>query len=707
MRLREDQVNAMSRIGTLAAPFLVMLALWLFIAPRTLQGQPGVDSVDLTQQEQVLLQRAIEQSIENLRRYYAQEEYDKVLEECRNLEKLDPGNKIAFYYRSIAQMRQSQKPFEASLGLPSVEGVETSPTRAIAFPRLAPPPALSAIPQPAETTYAGVAPARTEPIVPEENLAERQAPRGQLAASQKGEIGLRERLREMMLHPAARYVMLGAGILVALFIVFQIIQSRKKTRLAIEAAKAQMASRLEGATPAGLQKPPSLQPPVRDEEATEPGSPAGEMQPSMGLFTDVPGLTGSEEQEGIRRAATEAVGETIPAEPEEAAPQMSIETERERLASAIEGLHVPTQPDEEESVGEVELGADEQAETPPKALFSEEDARPSSEQVEVGVQEKKDQVAPAPPLLLGEEEEEINEPEGSMKLDEFLFEGAETPSAPPSVPSDQKPDDASLEAWKRKAYDEDFEKMMFTPGAEDATSIGRTIGEDETLVTPGGKKKPSGTPEPPEKTKAGMPEAAEPKAEPPSGQPPAPRPEDQETMILPERETIILRPSDDESTIKRPIEPKQAPDEEYPSPEGEEEEIGTTSPSASPDELEFLDDLRVAPEETDIKPLDVVVSSTDEQEDVFGKLDLESLKRVEPAEGDRTTESPHSKIMEERSEALFRDQYKKACDAFTQKDWAKAIHYFSVALALKPSDKRVKENLRIARENRKKKLDEK
>ena len=101
------------------------------------------------------------------------------------------------------------------------------------------------------------------------------------------------------------------------------------------------------------------------------------------------------------------------------------------------------------------------------------------------------------------------------------------------------------------------------------------------------------------------------------------------------------------------------------------------------------------------------MESQGQQAEVFGKLDLESMREVESEAEDKAGAGASSKIMEERSEALFRDQYKKARDAFAQKDWQKAIHYFSVAVALRPNDKQVKENLRIARENRKKKEDKK
>jgi len=163
-----------------------------------------------------------------------------------------------------------------------------------------------------------------------------------------------------------------------------------------------------------------------------------------------------------------------------------------------------------------------------------------------------------------------------------------------------------------------------------------------------------------------------------------------------------LHPLDDESPVKEPGESERDARGEASSPGDEDRGSTKTSARARQDELEISDDLIVTPEEQELPRPEDGVDSQGQQPEVFGRLDLESLREVESEADDKAAHGASSKIMEERSEALFQDQYKKACDAFAQKDWQKAIHYFSVALALRPNDKRVKENLHIARENRKK-----
>ena len=81
MRCRAVHLNEVGRIAVLAGLFCAIMAVCFFVTARSAQSQPGVDSIDLAQREQALLKRAVNQSIENLRRYYARKEYDKVLEE--------------------------------------------------------------------------------------------------------------------------------------------------------------------------------------------------------------------------------------------------------------------------------------------------------------------------------------------------------------------------------------------------------------------------------------------------------------------------------------------------------------------------------------------------------------------------------------------------------------------------------------------------
>jgi hypothetical protein len=88
----------------------------------------------------------------------------------------------------------------------------------------------------------------------------------------------------------------------------------------------------------------------------------------------------------------------------------------------------------------------------------------------------------------------------------------------------------------------------------------------------------------------------------------------------------------------------------------------------------------------------------------FQELSLESLGQV-VAEGETASKkgqgvSPSRKKIEERNEVLFADQFKKGREAFEKKDWKKAVHYLSVASAIKPEVEELEEMLSVARQRK-------
>ena len=118
-----------------------------------------------------------------------------------------------------------------------------------------------------------------------------------------------------------------------------------------------------------------------------------------------------------------------------------------------------------------------------------------------------------------------------------------------------------------------------------------------------------------------------------------------------------------------------------------EERIVPTTPPVREEEPQRTTDTEAAPSERGFK-----------------ELSLESLGQV-VAEGETATEkgkgvSPSRQKIEERNEALFADQFKKGRDAFEKKDWKKAVHYLSVASAIKPEVKEVEEMLSVARKRK-------
>jgi len=88
----------------------------------------------------------------------------------------------------------------------------------------------------------------------------------------------------------------------------------------------------------------------------------------------------------------------------------------------------------------------------------------------------------------------------------------------------------------------------------------------------------------------------------------------------------------------------------------------------------------------------------------FQELSLESLGQV-VAEGETAHKKgqgvpPSRQKIEERNEVLFADQFKKGREAFEKKDWKKAVHYLSVASAIKPEVEELEEMLSVARQRK-------
>jgi hypothetical protein len=106
------------------------------------------------------------------------------------------------------------------------------------------------------------------------------------------------------------------------------------------------------------------------------------------------------------------------------------------------------------------------------------------------------------------------------------------------------------------------------------------------------------------------------------------------------------------------------------------------------------------PESANAKPLDLEASRTtpsSEEEDFYS---LETIFEGSVETKEDKKEPPSGKKIEERNEALFNDQFKKGQEAFDNGDWKKAVHYLTVASAIKPEVKELKEMLATARKRK-------
>ena len=77
---------------------------------------------------------------------------------------------------------------------------------------------------------------------------------------------------------------------------------------------------------------------------------------------------------------------------------------------------------------------------------------------------------------------------------------------------------------------------------------------------------------------------------------------------------------------------------------------------------------------------------------------MSQFSNLEPSRGEGS--GPSQNLLDSRNERLFQEELKKGMEAFDKQDWGHAVHYFSVAAALKPKDAQVREKLHQARSNR-------
>ncbi len=81
--------------------------------------------------------------------------------------------------------------------------------------------------------------------------------------------------------------------------------------------------------------------------------------------------------------------------------------------------------------------------------------------------------------------------------------------------------------------------------------------------------------------------------------------------------------------------------------------------------------------------------------------ELKRILAAEPAKESPEQEEqvgPTQKVLDERSERMFRDQYERGLKAFEAKNYKQAVYYLSIAAAIHPENPEVREKLRQARE---------
>ncbi len=93
-------------------------------------------------------------------------------------------------------------------------------------------------------------------------------------------------------------------------------------------------------------------------------------------------------------------------------------------------------------------------------------------------------------------------------------------------------------------------------------------------------------------------------------------------------------------------------------------------------------------------------SETSSPDNAFIKVNLDTLSDVSGEDDGMQGKPPSAGKIVKRNEALFQTQYRKGRDAFDKQDWKKAVHYLTIAAAIKPEVKEIKDMLAEARKNR-------
>lgn len=355
-------------------------------------------SSDLEQKEKIIKKRLVNESVEKIRFFYANKQYEKSVEECNNLEKIDPGNGTAIYYRNLAQMRQRKmdKDRETAIevGLkppPTPEPVEYSPsspteletTITTAKTQLAQQPLISE---------------QTQPQVPGSISSSQVAPPPTTESQPSASVSSPTRtfLSRIPFLPADFFssqkgkIIIGAGVGLAILIfIWTILSSRKKRKLAIQSIE-----RLK----IQAQKPeiqieqkklaPGELPPLEEISSLAETEKVGEEIGIFGSLSGFPGITSEQE----KKPEEERISPKV----------MKPTTEPDEALSGLSVLDI-------QNVSELSI----ESQTPIKEL-------PSTDAIEIEEAKPVRKVQPSP--------KDISLP----KLDEIEIPGVESPEKEPS-----------------------------------------------------------------------------------------------------------------------------------------------------------------------------------------------------------------------------------------------------------------------------------
>lgn len=557
----------------LSAAFLCLLYCTIQISAQPTETT-GTQVVEIAKTEDVEIRRQVEQCEERLRIHFASGNYDGVLVECEKLERLDPGNRVARLYRSLAKEKKDQQALSHELG--------TLPTPI--------PPAIIATPTPLVSEPLLEPPAERRPVEPPPVTARKETFLGNI-----------QKIASPLI-----IAIIGGGLL--LFAMLYLFLSMRRSAV--------------------------LRAQVTQRKTAVPGTaePLGKIAGGGEQIAEVVSVLEEEAKSGEEPAVAEVTPEMIVfeepvAKEEEKKPTPETElTQKQEVVSLIE----PITPSQDTEIKETLPTA--APESIPTIKPEEKPAiRPAEEEIiELPVVSKEEEAEEIVPL---------------QALDELLEE--ETPPA--------RTEETTSELTQ---FSKEYERLVFSDTGQEETLISPGVAYEETLldIVRPAPQQPSET-QPEQSALKELTEAPPEKIAPPE-------------------------PTEKEETIILTSEPLETQEKVVPR---REKQISETQETKQPPEKE--------------KP-------PAEEEEVFEKIDLQRLAEVTPEDKKTTPKETIKPVepekLEQRQESLFQDQLRRGSEALEKGEWKKAIHYLTIALALKPDNKETKEKLQAARDGLKK-----
>ncbi len=741
--------------------FIFLIILSFIHLQSSLTGQ----TTDSEQKDKLIKKRMADESVEKIRFYYANQYYDKTIEECNNLEKLDPGNGISVYYKNLAELRLKkfeedrkraielgQKPPELPKPQEYVKPISTTDS------------ANGANISTGQTTV--VSNSQTSPssstsgIFPTSQSQESQPAQNVFPASP--ELSPYDSGKKNFFTTGAGKIVIGFVILVVLaMIIWTILTSRKKRKLMLEAYQSLQMKQKQAFESKKLEKTTStIDSDIATDNLIEPDKKNGlseeisqikspETLPSLSSFTldtfEKDKFQSPKEEIDKTELSKEDMPQNIITPLSEFSPvvDQKLETSIGKELKNLDYINISDDtfnktPEKSSSFGIPILDVKE-----PKNLGKEESKFSSItplDMIDIQSAEKqnkiddislkvKSQMGPAKEsqgiesdITLDIPKENIHDKkDSSIKPIDFMDISIETPKEKSEESSSISPfDDKILFADSEPKNNNiplnggmALDDFLFDSAAEDSVDKKQdpiNTSFTSTGISPLDLTDNFGTAslnvENDETVVGELPSSSETSSSTLTNIP--------SESVSKIKEEIKISADDEDTKIITDIKSKQHisidKNEKHPDhsiPKVLPKSINEKEKNQNMNILESVPGLNLDLE-TDAT-IGVSEKSTDEIKKESIKIDDDDKTlRIEPPALQKQMPKEDIRIplptdkTADRNELLFNEQFKKGMTAFNKKDWKRAVHYLTIAAAIKPNDPDLKDKLNTARENRKK-----